>query len=60
VSHAVGVISENHPILAHLSVSELFREGQAEVPGTTLIMGGLGLVRGRRDVDFEAGHALLG
>jgi len=60
VSLPVGVVSQNHPITADLSVSELFRQGQAEIPCPTLIVGGLGLVRGRRDVDFEAGHALLG
>ena len=59
VSLTVGVVSQDHAILADLSVSELLRQRQAQIPCPTLIMGALALVRGRGDVDFEAVHRLI-
>jgi hypothetical protein len=39
VSHAVGVVSDDDAIVANLSVSELFTQREAQIPGTILISG---------------------
>lgn len=56
VSLTVGVVSQDHAILADLSVSELLGQGEAQIPCPTFIVGRFRLVRGRGDVDFVAVH----
>jgi hypothetical protein len=41
LSHPVSVVSDDHAILADLGVPVLFREGEAQIPGTILIGGGV-------------------
>ena len=41
LSHAVSVVSDDHPIAADLSVPVLFGEGEAEIPGAVLVGGGV-------------------
>ena len=60
VSHTpVGVVSDDHPILADLSVSEILRQGEAEIPCPIEIRGALALVGGGGNVDSVAGHQRL-
>jgi hypothetical protein len=49
VSHPVGILSDDDAILSDLSVSELFRQRQAQIPGTVLI--GRGVLPGSGGAD---------
>ena len=55
-SATVRVVTDDDAILAHLSVPELFRQVEAQHPGTVEVMGALALVGGRGHVHFVAGH----
>jgi len=59
VSHAVGVLPDDHAILADLSVSELFGQVQAQIPCPILITGGVLPGSGGAD-HVVAVHSLFG
>ena len=59
-SPTVLIGSENLTVQTDLSIPEVLRQGQAEVPCPTLIGDGLGLVGGRGDVDLVTHCGSLG